>query len=121
MSISCRKDAHILAKTVQNNMPKLARKPLPLAYMRITILTCNKYDNLHRWICDVLLPKLIEGKVYNVSRQWQGWINCANFLENTGGANISSLARAAVEKLPEEQKHMYKAEVKRIRAKRSFA
>jgi len=93
----------------------LAGEALPLAYMRITILTCNKYDSLHVWICDDLLPRLIEGGVYTDRRQWQGWINCANMLENTSDAYISSLARAAIEKLPQEQLQMYKAGVKRKR------
>jgi symplekin len=36
-----------------------------LAYMRTIILTCNKHEMLHPWICQVLLPRLIEGKIYN--------------------------------------------------------
>eukprot|EP01083_Nonionella_stella_P199195 730636_1 len=37
---------------------------LPLAYMRTIILTCSKHESLHSWICHVLLPRLVEGKVY---------------------------------------------------------
>lgn len=87
----------------------LAGEALPLAYMRTIILTCNKYDSLHLWICDVLLPRLIQGEVYSHKRQWEGWIRCAKFLESRSDESISSLARAAIEKLPQEQKQMYKA------------
>ena len=44
---------------------------LPLAYMRTIILTCSKHDTLHPWICQVLLPRLVEGKIYNDRRQWE--------------------------------------------------
>mmetsp|Transcript_53479 Transcript_53479/g.160029 ORF Transcript_53479/g.160029 Transcript_53479/m.160029 type:complete len:1293 (-) Transcript_53479:126-4004(-) len=79
---------------------------LPLAFMRTIILTCSKHESLHSWICHVLLPRLIEGKVYNDRRQWEGWMRCAKMLENAGDG-VSSLD--AIEKLPEEQLRMYRA------------
>jgi len=80
---------------------------LPLAYMRTIILTCSKHESLHSWICHVLLPRLIEGKVYNDRRQWEGWMRCAKMLENTGDSGVSSLK--AIQELPEEQLEMYRA------------
>ena len=79
---------------------------LPLAYMRTIILTCSKHESLHSWICNVLLPRLIEGRVYDDRRQWEGWMRCAKMLENAGDG-VSSLD--AIEKLPEEQLRMYRA------------
>jgi symplekin len=80
---------------------------LPLAYMRTIILTCSKHESLHSWICHVLLPRLIEGKVYTDKRQWEGWMRCAKMLENTGDTGVSSLE--AIAKLPSEQLAMYRA------------
>jgi symplekin len=80
---------------------------LPLAYMRTIILTCSKHESLHSWICHVLLPRLIEGKVYTDRRQWEGWMRCAKMLENTGDSGVTSLE--AISKLPAEQLEMYRA------------
>jgi symplekin len=80
---------------------------LPLAYMRTIILTCSKHESLHSWICHVLLPRLIEGRVYTDKRQWEGWMRCAKMLENTGDTGVSSLE--AIAKLPSEQLAMYRA------------
>eukprot|EP00574_Skeletonema_japonicum_P005742 CAMPEP_0201734648 /NCGR_PEP_ID=MMETSP0593-20130828/34863_1 /ASSEMBLY_ACC=CAM_ASM_000672 /TAXON_ID=267983 /ORGANISM="Skeletonema japonicum, Strain CCMP2506" /LENGTH=1151 /DNA_ID=CAMNT_0048228035 /DNA_START=44 /DNA_END=3499 /DNA_ORIENTATION=- len=85
----------------------LEGESLPLAYMRTIILTCSKHESLHSWICHVLLPRLVEGQVYSDKRQWEGWMRCAKMLENTGDHGISSLE--AIDKLPEEQKKMYRA------------
>lgn len=85
----------------------LEGESLPLAYMRTIILTCSKHESLHSWICHVLLPRLVEGQVYSDKRQWEGWMRCAKMLENTGDQGISSLE--AINKLPEEQKKMYRA------------
>merc|ERR1712241_186672 len=63
---------------------------LPLAYMRTIILVCSKHDSLHLWICAVLLPRLIEGKIYNDRRQWEGWMRCAKMLEHPDGGNAAS-------------------------------
>mmetsp|Transcript_1207 Transcript_1207/g.3118 ORF Transcript_1207/g.3118 Transcript_1207/m.3118 type:complete len:178 (-) Transcript_1207:734-1267(-) len=78
---------------------------LPLAYMRTIILTCSKHESLHNWICHILLPRLIEGKVYTDRRQWEGWMRCARMLENTGVEGV----REAISKLPDEQLQMYRA------------
>ena len=79
---------------------------LPLAYMRTIILTCSKHESLHSWICHVLLPRLVEGKVYEDRRQWEGWMRCAKMLEN-GESGISSLG--AIEQLPATQLQQYRA------------
>ena len=79
---------------------------LPLAYMRTIILTCSKHESLHSWICHVLLPRLVEGKIYEDKRQWEGWMRCARMLENTG-EGVSSLS--AIDSLPEEQKMIYRS------------
>lgn len=80
---------------------------LPLAYMRTIILTCTKHESLHPWICQVLLPRLVEGKVYQDRRQWEGWMRCAKMLEQAGNSGASSID--AIKSLPEEQLQMYKA------------
>ena len=77
---------------------------LPLAYMRTIILTCSKHESLHNWICHILLPRLIDGKVYTDRRQWEGWMRCARMLEKTGVDGV----REAIEKLPEEQYELYR-------------
>jgi symplekin len=84
----------------------LEGESLPLAYMRTIILTCSKHESLHSWICHVLLPRLVEGKVYSDKRQWEGWMRCAKMLENTRDAGISSLE--AIKKLPEEMRQIYR-------------
>lgn len=80
---------------------------LPLAYMRTTMLTCSRHESLHSWICHVLLPRLIEGKVYAAGkRQWEGWMRCARMLESSADGGISSIQ--AIQKLPPEQLRMYR-------------
>jgi symplekin len=80
---------------------------LPLAYMRTIILVCSKHESLHSWITSVLLPRLVEGKIYNDRRQWEGWMRCAKMLENTGDNGVSSIQ--AIRKLPEEQYELYRS------------
>ena len=80
---------------------------LPLAYMRTIILVCSKHESLHSWITSILLPRLVEGKIYTDRRQWEGWMRCAKMLENTGESGVSSLQ--AIRKLPEEQFELYRA------------
>ena len=80
---------------------------LPLAYMRTIILVCSKHETLHNWICHVLLPRLVEGKIYTDRRQWEGWMRCAKMLESTGDSNASSIE--AINKLPPEQREMYQS------------
>lgn len=77
---------------------------LPLAYMRTIILTCSKHESLHNWICHMLLPRLIEGKVYSDRRQWEGWMRCARMLETAGVDGIQE----AISKLPSEQLELYR-------------
>lgn len=85
----------------------LEGESLPLAYMRTIILTCSKHESLHSWICHVLLPRLVEGKVYADKRQWEGWMRCAKMLESTRDHGVSSLD--AIKKLPAEQLKLYRA------------
>ena len=80
---------------------------LPLAYMRTIILVCSKHETLHNWICHVLLPRLVEGKIYTDRRQWEGWMRCAKMLESTGDSSATSLE--AINKLPPEQLEMYRS------------
>lgn len=79
---------------------------LPLAFMRTNILVCTKHESLHSWICHVLLPRLVDGKIWNDPRQWEGWMRCAHMLEKSGDANVDSVE--AVEKLPAEQRMQYR-------------
>ena len=83
-----------------------AEKGLPLAYMRTIILVCSKHESLHSWITSILLPRLVEGKVYTDRRQWEGWMRCAKMLENTGDTGVSSLQ--AIRTLPAEQFELYR-------------
>ena len=80
---------------------------LPLAFMRTIILVCSKHDSLHSWICHTLLPRLVEGKIYEDRRQWEGWMRCAKILESTSGSGVSS--SDAIQKLPPEQLALYQA------------
>lgn len=79
---------------------------LPLAFMRTCILVCSQHESLHSWICNELLPRLVDGKVYEDARQWEGWMRCAHMLENSGQRGVSSLS--AVSKLPPEQLMQYR-------------
>jgi len=80
---------------------------LPLAFMRTCILVCSKHESLHSWICHTLLPRLVDGKLYEESRLWEGWMRCAKMLENHADTGVSS--KEAIEKLPPEQLAIYKA------------
>lgn len=80
--------------------------PLPLAFMRTVILTCSKHESLHSWICHVLLPRLVEGKIYEDARQWEGWMRCAHMLEKSG--DVAANSAEAIAKLPPEQLMQYK-------------
>jgi symplekin len=80
---------------------------LPLAFMRTIILVCSKHESLHSWICHTLLPRLVQGKIYEDRRQWEGWMRCAKILESTSGSGISSAD--AVQQLPPEQLALYQA------------
>lgn len=79
---------------------------LPLAFMRTCILVCSKHESLHSWICHTLLPRLVDGKVYEESKRWEGWMRCAKMLENHADTGVSS--KEAIDKLPPEQLAMYK-------------
>jgi len=80
---------------------------LPLAFMRTCILVCSKHESLHSWICHTLLPRLVDGKLYEESRRWEGWMRCAKMLENHADTGVSS--KGAIDKLPPEQLTIYKA------------
>lgn len=77
------------------------KESLPLAFMRTCILVCSKHESLHAWICNTLLPRLVEGKLYEETRLWEGWMRCANMLEDHADTS------AAIEKLPPEQLSIY--------------
>jgi len=100
-------DRVIMASLDHMSSAFLTGDVLPLAFMRTIILTCSKHESLHSWICHILLPRLIEGKIYNDRRQWEGWMRCAKMLENTGDAGVSSVD--AIRKLPTEQYQQYRA------------
>ena len=80
---------------------------LPLAFMRTCILVCSKHESLHSWICHTLLPRLVDGKLYEESRLWEGWMRCAKMLENHADTGVSS--KEAIDKLPPEQLALYTA------------
>lgn len=80
---------------------------LPLAFMRTCMLVCTKHESLHSWICHLLLPRLVEGNIWNDARQWEGWMRCAHMLEMSGDSSVSSVE--AIEKLPPEQLAQYRS------------
>ena len=80
---------------------------LPLAFMRTNILVCTKHESLHSWMCNVLLPRLVEGTIWNEPRQWEGWMRCAHMLEKSDDPTVSS--SAAIQLLPPEQLLQYRA------------
>jgi symplekin len=79
---------------------------LPLAFMRTCILVCSKHESLHSWIAHVLLLRLVEGKIYEDARQWEGFQRCAHMLEKSGEAGVNVFE--AINKLPPEQLMQYK-------------
>jgi symplekin len=81
--------------------------PLPLAFMRTIILVLMKFDSIHAWVSHVLLPRLVEGKIWNDPRQWEGWMRCAHMLEQSGDPNVNSVE--AINKLPAEQLAQYRS------------
>jgi len=101
------KDRVILAALDHMSRMFLQGESLPLAYMRTIIMTCSKHESLHPWICNELLPRLIDGQIYTDRRQWEGWMRTAKMLENTGDAGVSSIN--AIQQLPDEQYRLYRA------------
>jgi symplekin len=78
---------------------------LPLAFMRTVILTCTKHESLQSWIANVLLTRLVEGKIYEDPRQWEGWMRCAHMLEKSDDPSANSVE--AIDKLPADQLIQY--------------
>jgi symplekin len=78
---------------------------LPLAFMRTCILVCTKHESLHSWIAHLLLPRLVDGRIFDDPRQWEGWMRCAHVLQQTGESGVST--DEAIGKLPPEQLLMY--------------
>ena len=78
---------------------------LPLAFMRSCIVVSTKRESMHNWMCYTLLPRLVEGKVYEDKRQWEGWMRCAKMLQNEQGKGASSIG--AIRQLPPEQLQIY--------------
>ncbi|GKY96677.1 hypothetical protein MPSEU_000627300 [Mayamaea pseudoterrestris] len=82
-----------------------AEEVLPLAFMRTVILTCTKHESLQGWIANVLLTRLVDGKIYEDARQWEGWMRCAHMLEKSD--DPSANAAEAIGKLPSGQLEQY--------------
>ena len=83
----------------------LGKTTLPLAYMRTIIIVCQRHETLHNWFCSELLSRLVDGKIYNDRRQWEGWMRTARMLEKNIGVN----SLEAIAKLPEAQLQMYRS------------
>lgn len=79
---------------------------LPLTFMRTTILVCVKHESLHSWVCHVLLPRLVDGEIWNDARQFEGWMRCAHMLEQSGDPNVNIAEVTA--KLPNQQLMQYR-------------
>ena len=78
---------------------------LPLAFMRTCILVLTMHESLHSWIAQSLLPRLVDGKVYDDPRQWEGWMRCAHYLEKSEDQGVR--VEDAISKLPSEQLMQY--------------
>lgn len=78
---------------------------LPLAFMRTCILVCTKHESLHSWVAHVLLPRLVDAKIFEDARQWEGWMRCAHMLEKSGESGVDT--SEAIQKLPPEQLMQY--------------
>jgi symplekin len=79
---------------------------LPLAFMRTNIIVISNHESLHAWMSNVLLPRLVEGKIWSDPRQWEGWMRCAHMLEQSDDPAVSSAS--VVGKLPPEQLLQYR-------------
>lgn len=77
---------------------------LPLAYMRTIILSTTKHESLQNWMCHILLPRLVEGKIYTLPRQWVGWMRCVSMMEKAGVDGVQDV----IGKLPAEQLEVYR-------------
>ena len=78
---------------------------LPLAYMRTIILSTTKHESLQNWMCHVLLPRLVDGKIYELPRQWVGWMRCVSMMEKAGVDGVHEVIR----KLPPEHLEVYRS------------
>ena len=78
---------------------------LPLAFMRTCILVQTRHESLHTWIAQTLLPRLVEGKIYEDARQWEGWMRAAHMLEQSDDSGVR--VEDAISKLPAEQMMQY--------------
>lgn len=99
-------DRVIMAALDHISVTFLNGEQLPLAYMRTLILTCSKHESLHSWICNELLPRLVEGKVYDDKRQWEGWMRCAKMLES---GDVGASSANAIAALPEDIRSIYRS------------
>lgn len=78
---------------------------LPLAYMRTIILSTTKHESLQNWMCHVLLPRLVDGRIYELPRQWVGWMRCVSMMEKAGVDGVQEVIR----KLPPEHMEVYRS------------
>jgi symplekin len=79
---------------------------LPLAFMRTNIIVISNHESLHAWLCNVLLPRLVEGTIWSDPRQWEGWMRCAHMLEQSDDPAVSS--SSVIGKLPADQLLQYR-------------
>ena len=79
---------------------------LPLAFMRTCILVQTRHESLHTWIAQTLLPRLVDGKIYDDARQWEGWMRAAHMLEQSDDVGVR--VEDAISRLPAEQMMQYK-------------
>lgn len=80
---------------------------LPRAFMRTTIIVFREHESLHSWICDTLLPRLVEGKIWDDPRQWEGWMRCAKYLEDSQDPSLN--VAPTIENLPKTQLMQYRS------------
>jgi symplekin len=73
-------------------------KPLPLAFMRTVNMTIGKHNTLFAYLCNTLLRRLAECKIWEHPRQWEGWMRAASMLAKDESPNSISCILA----LPQE-------------------
>ena len=73
-------------------------KPLPLAFMRTVIVTVSKHNTLFAYLCNTLLRRLAECRIWEHPRQWEGWMRAASMLAKDEAPN----SIACIIALPED-------------------
>ena len=86
---------HMSVKFSKDTSPT---RSLPLAFMRTVIVTISKHNTLFAYLCNTLLRRLAECRIWEQNRQWEGWMRAASMLCKDEAPNSIN----AILALPEE-------------------